>query len=172
MIKVAILTISDRSSKGERDDLSGPRISEQITNRGWSVIKADILSDDREAITSYLVGICDSGEADLILTTGGTGFAPRDQAPEATQAVIERAAPGLAEAMRLASLKKTPHAMLSRGIAGIRGRTLIVNLPGAPRAASENLEVILPVLEHAIALLQDDPDAEAGHQPQPQPRFV
>ena len=171
-MKVAILTISDRSSAGEREDLSGPRISQRMTDESWSVVKTDILPDDRSGIEAYLIETCDSGQVDLILTTGGTGFAPRDQAPEATKAVIERAAPGLSEAMRLVSLKKTPHAMLSRGVTGIRARTLIVNLPGSPRAASENLDVILPVLEHAIALIRDDPDAEAGHQPRPKPRLA
>jgi molybdenum cofactor synthesis domain-containing protein len=103
---------------------------------------------------------------DLVLTTGGTGFSPRDVTPEATLAVIERTAPGLAEAMRAASLRVTPHAMLSRAAAGIRRRTLIVNLPGSPKGAVENLGVILPVLPHAVQLLQEDPTAEAGHQPQ------
>jgi molybdopterin adenylyltransferase len=171
-MKVAILTISDRSSKGERADLSGPRISKQIVAEGWTVIKSDLLPDDRAGIESYLVETCDSGLVDLILTTGGTGFSPRDQAPEATQAVIERPAPGLSEAMRFASLQRTPHAMLSRAVAGIRASTLIVNLPGSPRGASENLEVILPVLEHAIALLRESPDAEAGHHPKPKPRMA
>jgi molybdenum cofactor synthesis domain-containing protein len=171
-MKVAILTISDRSSRGEREDLSGPRIAELITGQGWTVIQKDILPDDRPGVESWLMDICDSELVDLVLTTGGTGFAPRDQAPEATLAVIERAAPGLAEAMRYASLQKTPHAMLSRGIAGIRGRTLIVNLPGSPRGASENLEVILPVLEHAIALLRDEDDAESGHRARPKPRIA
>jgi molybdenum cofactor synthesis domain-containing protein len=106
----------------------------------------------------------DSGEIDVILTTGGTGFSPRDVTPEATEAVIERAAPGLAEAMRQASLRATPHAMLSRATAGIRGQTLIVNLPGSPKAATENLEVIISVLPHAVQLLHNDPGAEAGHQ--------
>lgn len=171
-MKVAILTISDRSSTGEREDLSGPRISRRMTDEGWSVLETDILPDDRSGIESYLIETCDSGKVDLILTVGGTGFAPRDQAPEATIAVIERAAPGLSEAMRFASLKKTPHAMLSRSAAGIRASTLIVNLPGSPRAAIENLEVILPVLEHAIALIRADPDAEAGHQPRPKPQLA
>jgi molybdenum cofactor synthesis domain-containing protein len=101
---------------------------------------------------------------DLVLTTGGTGFAPRDRTPEATRAVVERETPGLAEAMRAASLQVTPHAMLSRAVAGIRGRTLIVNLPGSPKAVRENLEVLLPVLPHALELLKESPDAEAGHR--------
>ena len=171
-MKVAVLTISDRSSSGERKDLSGPRVAQQILNQGWAVVRTDILSDERSGIESYLTETCDSGQVDLILTTGGTGMAPRDQAPEATQAVIERNVPGLVEAMRFASLQKTPHAMLSRAVAGIRGCTLIINLPGSPGAASENLAVILPVLEHAIALLQDRPDAESGHQAKPKSRMV
>jgi molybdenum cofactor synthesis domain-containing protein len=131
-----------------------------------------IVPDDQSGIEAWLMEACDSEEVDLILTTGGTGFSPRDQAPEATLAVIERATPGLAEAMRYASLQKTPHAMLSRAVAGIRGKTLIVNLPGSPRGASENLEVIIPVLGHAIALINDDPDAEIGHLHAPKPRFT
>jgi len=171
-MKVVVLTISDRSASGERQDLSGPRVAQQILNQGWSVVRTDILSDERSGIESYLTETCDSGQVDLILTTGGTGMAPRDQAPEATQAIIERNVPGLVEAMRFASLQKTPHAMLSRAVAGIRGRTLIINLPGSPGAASENLAVILPVLEHAIALLQDLPDAESGHQAKQKPRLI
>jgi molybdenum cofactor synthesis domain-containing protein len=111
-----------------------------------------------------LTAWADSGTVDVILTTGGTGFSPRDRTPEATAAVIERPAPGLAEAMRLASLNMTPHAMLSRATAGIRGRSLIVNLPGSPKGAVENLKVILPVLAHAVQLLSEDPGAEAGHR--------
>jgi molybdopterin adenylyltransferase len=171
-MKVAILTVSDRSSREEREDLSGPRISEMMSDQGWSVVKMDILPDDQSGIEAWLIETCDSEQVDLVLTTGGTGFSPRDQAPEATLAVIERAAPGLAEAMRYASLQKTPHAMLSRAVAGIRGKTLIVNLPGSPRGASENLEVIISVLEHATALISDDPDAEAGHLHKPKPRFA
>lgn len=165
MLRIGILTVSDRSSSAERPDLSGPALQEVVNAQGWSVEKADILPDDLQAIKSYLTTWADSNSLDLILTTGGTGFGPRDVTPEATQAVIDREAPGLAEAMRAESLKITPHAMLSRSKAGIRGSTLIVNLPGSPRAAVENLTVILPVLEHAIALLQNDPSAEAGHQP-------
>ncbi len=165
MLRIGILTVSDRSSSAERPDLSGPALQEVVNAQGWSLEKADILPDDLQAIKSYLTTWADSNSLDLILTTGGTGFGPRDVTPEATQAVIDREAPGLAEAMRAESLKITPHAMLSRSKAGIRGSTLIVNLPGSPRAAVENLTVILPVLEHAIALLQNDPGAEAGHQP-------
>jgi len=165
MLRIGILTVSDRSSNAERPDISGPALQEVVNTQGWTVEKADILPDDFQAIKSYLITWSDSNSLDLILTTGGTGFSPRDVTPEATEAVIDREAPGLAEAMRAESLKITPHAMLSRSKAGIRGSTLIVNLPGSPRAAVENLTVILPVLEHAIALLQNDPGAEAGHQP-------
>ena len=122
-----------------------------------------IIPDDFQTIKDLLTAWTDRDGLDLILTTGGTGFSPRDITPEATRAVIDRAAPGLAEAMRASSLKITPHAMLSRAIAGIRKRTLIVNLPGSPKAATENMAVILPVLPHAVQLLQDDPDSEAGH---------
>jgi molybdenum cofactor synthesis domain-containing protein len=119
--------------------------------------------DDRIAIQETLAGWADSGQVDVILTTGGTGFSPRDVTPEATHGVVERQAPAIAEAMRLASLKLTPHAMLSRAMAGIRGRTLIVNLPGSPKGALENLEVVVPVLPHAVELLKESPGAEAGH---------
>jgi molybdenum cofactor synthesis domain-containing protein len=134
-----------------------------IRAQGWSVTKQAILPDDESAIRTALTEWAASGELDIILTTGGTGFAPRDVTPEATRQVIQREAPGLAEAMRAESLKKTPHAMLSRAVAGIRGRTLIVNLPGSPRGAVENLQTILPVLLHAIQLLTDDPNSEKSH---------
>ena len=122
-----------------------------------------IVPDDLECMREILSTWADSGEMDIILTTGGTGFAPRDVTPEATSLVIDRQAPGLAEAMRLESMKVTPHAMLSRAVAGIRGRVLIINLPGSPKAAVENLQVVLPVLAHAVELLKEDPDAEKHH---------
>jgi molybdenum cofactor synthesis domain-containing protein len=130
---------------------------------GWSVIKQAILPDEESRIRAALIEWADSGEMDVILTTGGSGFAPRDVTPEATRAVIDREAPGLAEAMRAASLKITPHAMLSRSVAGMRGATLIINLPGSPTGAEENLQVILPVLPHAVQLLRDDPGSEKTH---------
>lgn len=164
-MRVGVLTISDRSSRGEREDRSGPLLKELIENQGWRVVRFDVVSDDQQDIEALLQVWADSGEVDLILTTGGTGFSSRDRAPEATLAIVERLAPGLVEAMRAASLKVTPHAMLSRAVAGIRGRTLIVNLPGSPRAVVENLEVILPALPHAIDLLREEPGAEAGHTP-------
>jgi len=162
-IRVGILTVSDRSARGERADSSGPLLSQMAQQQGWTVERESIVPDDSSAIQTTLAQWADNAQLDLILTTGGTGFAPRDVTPEATRAVIEREAPGLAEAMRAASLLKTPHAMLSRAVCGIRGHTLIINLPGSPKAARENLETILPALPHAIALLQESPESEHGH---------
>jgi molybdenum cofactor synthesis domain-containing protein len=164
VIRFGILTVSDRSARGEREDASGPALEQAIRDQGWTVARTAILPDDLDSLKEALAGWADSGEMDILLTTGGTGFSPRDVTPEATQAVIERHAPGLAEAMRLASLKVTPHAMLSRAAAGIRSRTLIINLPGSPKAALENLKVVMPVLPHAVELLAEDPGAEEGHK--------
>ena len=163
-LRFGILTISDRSARGERPDASGPALAAEIGAQGWQVTRQGLVPDELGAIQDQLIAWADEEDVDGIVTTGGTGFSPRDQTPEATQAVIERPAPGLAEAMRLASLQVTPHAMLSRAMAGIRRRTLIVNLPGSPKGAIENLRVILPVLPHAVQLLHEDPQAEAGHQ--------
>jgi molybdenum cofactor synthesis domain-containing protein len=164
-MNVGVLTISDRSARGERPDTSGPLIHEFVTGRlAAAVARQAVVPDDQDAIRALLIEWCDQHDLDLILTTGGTGFAPRDVTPEATRAVLHREAPGLAEAMRAASLSITPHAMLSRAVAGIRGRTLIINLPGSPKAVRENLAVLLPVLPHAIQLLRDNPSAEAGHR--------
>ena len=162
-IRVGILTLSDRSARGERQDESGPALAQLVQAEGWVVIKRAILPDDESQIRALLSEWADSHEIDLILTTGGSGFAPRDVTPEATRAVIDREAPGLAEAMRSASLKITPHAMLSRVVTGMRRRTLIVNLPGSPKGAVENFQVIVPVIPHAIQLLRDDPQAEKTH---------
>jgi molybdopterin adenylyltransferase len=162
--RVGILTVSDRSARGERDDASGPVIRAFVEERlQWTVTEQQIVPDDREAIREMLIDWCDDLRLNVIFTTGGTGFAPRDVTPEATRDVIEREAPGLAEAMRADSLIKTPHAMLSRAMCGMRGITLIVNLPGSPKAVRENLETIAPALPHAIDLLRDAPDTEAGH---------
>jgi molybdopterin adenylyltransferase len=163
LIRVALLTASDRSARGERADLSGPALRQEVEAQGWQVVESAIVPDERGLISARLAEWADSGLVDLILTTGGTGFARRDVTPEATLEVVERQAPGLAEAMRLESLKITPHAMLSRATAGIRNRAIIVNLPGSPKGAVENLRVILTVLPHAVQLLQDDPRAETGH---------
>ena len=162
-IRFGILTLSDRSARGERADGSGAALAELVQAQGWSVVKRAVLPDDESAIRAELTQWADRGELDVILTTGGTGFAPRDVTPEATRAMIQREAIGLAEAMRAEGLKKTPHAMLSRGIAGIRAQTLIVNLPGSPKGAVENLQTIIAVLPHAVQLLQGDPSSESSH---------
>jgi len=163
MIRFGILTLSDRSSRGERADSSGPALARLIEAESWSVVKQSLLPDEESAIRDLLISWADSNEMDVILTTGGTGFSPRDVTPEATRAVIQREVPGMAEAMRAASLKVTPHAMLSRIVTGIRSKTLIINLPGSPKGAVENLQVVMPVLPHAIQLLREDPTSESTH---------
>ena len=163
-IRVGIITVSDRSSRGERPDESGPALVSAVLEQGWQVVRTTILPDEIEQLTAHLTAWADGGEMDILLTTGGTRFSPRDVTPEATMSVSQRSAPGLAEAMRSASLRITPHAMLSRATAGIRAHALIINLPGSPKGAVENLNVLLPVLPHAVQLLREDPSAEAGHQ--------
>lgn len=163
-MNVAILTVSDRSARGERRDESGPLIAEWVRGQGAAVVQAELVPDVLEAISERLAAWADSGTCDVILTTGGTGFAPRDVTPEATRAVVDRLAPGIAEALRAESLKLTPHAMLSRAVAGIRKSTLVVNLPGSPKAVREHLAILAPVLSHAVALLRQSPEAEAGHR--------
>jgi len=162
-LRFGILTISDRSSRGERPDASGPALAEAIKAQDWDVVEMSIIPDQVDIVREKLRYWADLGNFDVILTTGGTGFAPRDVTPEATRLVVERLTPGLDEAMRSASLKVTPHAMLSRAISGIRGQTLIINLPGSPKGALENLQVVIPVLAHAIELLREDPHSEKGH---------
>lgn len=159
-IRFAILTVSDRSSRGERPDASGPALAELVRSQGWQVARQEIVPDELETIRSMLESWSEAGDVDVILATGGTGFAPRDVTPEALRAVVERLTPGLDEAMRSASLKVTPHAMLSRAVSGIRRRTLILTLPGSPKGASENLQVVMPALEHAVKLLREE---DAGH---------
>ena len=166
--KVAILTASDRAAAGAYADSSGPALQELVVRALGAEVRARrILPDDRGQLAAQLRAWADAGvegsPLDLILITGGTGFAPKDVTPEATRDVLDKEAPGLAEAMRMASLQRTPHAMLSRAVCGIRGRTLIINLPGSPRGAVENLRAILPALPHAIALLREDPTSENGH---------
>ena len=162
-IRFGILTLSDRSSRGERADASGPALANLIQAEGWSVVKQALLPDEESAIREILTSWADGSEMDIILTTGGTGFSPRDVTPEATRAIIEREAPGLAEAMRAASLRVTPHAMLSRIVTGIRRKTLIINLPGSPKGAVENFQTVIPVLPHAVQLLQENPTSESTH---------
>lgn len=159
-LSFGILTVSDRSSRGDRPDASGPALAELVWSKGWQVVRQEVVPDEIEAIQEILRTWSDTGEVDVILATGGTGFAPRDVTPEATRAVVERLTPGLDEAMRAASLKVTPHAMLSRAISGIRRRALIINLPGSPKGATENLRVVMPALEHAVKLLNEE---DAGH---------
>lgn len=160
-IRVGILTVSDRGSRGEYRDLSGPAIRDRVMEALAARVEVEeIAPDEQEVIATTLRQWADERALDLVLTTGGTGFAPRDVTPEATRAVIDREAPGLAEAMRAASLAITPHAMLSRAVTGIRGATLIVNLPGSRKAVLENLETILPALPHAIELLQGQKGAD------------
>lgn len=172
-MRVGILTVSDRSFRGEREDLSGPALVRAIRERSVATgqkgqgevdeVETAVVPDERDQIAARLIEWCDLAQLDLVLTTGGTGFAPRDVTPEATLGVLDRQAPGLAEAIRAESLRITPHAMLSRGIAGIRRRTLIVNLPGSPRGAVESLGVIMPVLPHAVELLRGEASAEQHH---------
>jgi len=163
MFKVVILTISDRGSKGEREDSSGPLIREMVKDLPAEVIHYEIIPDEKEIIIEALKKSADQLKADLILTTGGTGLSPRDVTPDATSKVIDREVPGFSEAMRAESLKKTPHAMISRAISGVRGSSLIVNLPGSPRSVKENLSVILPALPHALSKLMGDP-SECGQK--------
>jgi molybdopterin adenylyltransferase len=162
-IQVGILTISDRSSAGLRPDTSSPALQEVANEQGWEVVKTRVVADDLESIQGTLADWADGGDIDLIVTTGGTGFGQRDVTPEATQKVVERLAPGLAEAIRAESMRITPHAMLSRGIAGIRKRALIINLPGSPKGAVESLKVVSPALPHAVELLRGDPGSETSH---------
>lgn len=164
MHTVGILIISDRGSAGVYQDRSGPVIREIITAAlDVEIAQTAVIPDDINTIASTLLTWVEDSRLDLILTSGGTGFAPRDVTPEATRQVIQKETPGLVFAMLRDSLTVTPHAMLSRMVAGIRNRTLIINLPGSPKAARENLETILPALPHALELLKDDPAAEQHH---------
>jgi molybdenum cofactor synthesis domain-containing protein len=162
MITVAVLTLSDKGSKGKRKDESGPLIEKIIKKIDGKVVYYTVLPDEKIIIKKKLLSLCN--KVDLILTTGGTGLSPRDVTPEATLDVIMREVPGIAEAIRQKGLKKTPHAMLSRAVAGIRGKTLIINLPGSPAGAKESLEAILPALPHAIEKIKGSRKECARHE--------
>lgn len=157
MYHAAVLTVSDRGFRGERPDAGGPLVAELLKNAGYEVVRTDIVPDEQAQIEETLKAIADSGTAELLVTTGGTGFAPRDVTPEATLAVCDRLTPGIPEAMRYASMQVTGRAMLSRAQAGIRKGTLIINLPGSPKAARENLEAVLPALSHGLEMLSGRP---------------
>ena len=157
MYTAAVVTVSDRSFRGERPDGAGPRVEALLREAGYLVTETALVPDEREQIEETLRRLADRGDIRLVVTAGGTGFSPRDVTPEATAAVCARMVPGIPEAMRAASLAVTPRAMLSRAAAGIRGGTLIVNLPGSPKAARENLEAVLPALEHGLKMLLGGP---------------
>lgn len=156
MLNIAILTISDKGSQGKRQDKSGEVTRGILSRIKGTIIKYEVVPDEREVIAGKLIEWADGGGVDLILTTGGTGLAPRDVTPEATLLVIDRNAPGFAEAMRARSLEKTPMAVLSRGVSGLRGQCLIINLPGSPRAVQECLEVILSAIPHAVEIIRGE----------------
>jgi len=163
VIGVTVLTVSDRSFRGEREDLSGPAVCEKIKSFGWALISTAILPDELDLIKDFLFSESQKNQVNLILTTGGTGFAPRDVTPEATLAILDKRTPGLCEIMRLESYKKNENAILSRAEAGLCGNTLIINLPGNPKGAVENLSIIAPLLPHALALVSQIPDGNVFH---------
>ncbi|MDD3249956.1 MAG: MogA/MoaB family molybdenum cofactor biosynthesis protein [Smithellaceae bacterium] len=156
MFSAGIITVSDKGSQGKREDQSGPVIAELLTGADVSIRKTIIIPDEIDQISQAIVQFADVEKLDLILTTGGTGVSPRDLTPDATLKVLDKEIPGIAEAMRAASMKITPHAMISRAVAGIRGRSLIINLPGSPKSAKENLSVIMPALAHTMEKIQGD----------------
>jgi len=163
--RAAIVTVSDSVAQSTREDLSGPAVRRVLEGAGWTIKSTEVLPDDFSLIRERLGALTSDVDVDAVFTTGGTGVSPRDRTPEATLAVVDRLVPGLPEAMRASGRALNPHAMLSRAAAGIRGRTLIVNLPGSPRGAVESLKVILPALPHAAQLLRGDVGSESGHAP-------
>ncbi len=162
-IRASVVTVSDKGYAGEREDASGPLLASLLRKMGAEVVSQTIVPDERAEIERVLITLADEAQVDLVVTTGGTGPAPRDVTPEATQAIIEREVPGLAELLRFEGYRKTPLAVISRGVAGIRGRTLVVNLPGSPRAVREGMETLSPVLPHAIKMLRGV-DTEHGEK--------
>ena len=156
-IRAGILTISDKASQGERRDESGEMASRMLEGEGFSILKKRVVPDDRQQIVDTLVEWVDGDGLSMIITSGGTGLSPTDVTPQAMGELIDYEVPGLAEAMRAASLKKTPHAMLSRAMAGVRGSSLIINLPGSPGGVKDNLSVVIPALKHALSKLGGDP---------------
>ena len=168
-MRAAVVTVSDRSFRGEQPDVSGPVLAKLLEEAGAEIVEAVVVPDEPSLITQTLIRLTDEVRCQLIFTTGGTGLSPRDTTPEATQRVIEKDVPGMQEAIRHQSLKQTPLAMLSRGVVGVRGQTLILNFPGSPKAVKECFAVVAPVLSHAVKLLRDEnPYAEAEHACRPQ----
>ncbi|HPC08690.1 MAG TPA: molybdopterin adenylyltransferase [Smithella sp.] len=161
MISAGIITVSDKGSQGQRDDLSGPAIAEMLAGAAIEIRHTIIIPDEKDQIRKTIIDCSDLKQLDLILTTGGTGVSPRDVTPDATLDVIDKQIPGMAEAMRHESMRVTPHAMISRAVAGIRGKSLILNLPGSPKSVRENLAVVLPALKHAIEKIKGD-DSECA----------
>jgi molybdopterin adenylyltransferase len=161
MARIGILTLSDKGAAGEREDVSGALLAERVTAGGHELVRREILPDDRDAITARLREWCDGGELDIVVTTGGTGLTARDVTPEATLDIAERQVPGLVLALQLEGLKKTPFAVLSRGVAVVRGSTLVVNLPGNPRAIGEGMDVLLPLFPHIADLLRGPVEHDA-----------
>jgi molybdopterin adenylyltransferase len=165
MFKAGILTVSDKGSRGQRQDISGGVIREMLAGIEGMVVKYEIVPDERDIISNKLIEWADAGEVDVILTDGGTGLSARDVTPEATLAVIDRAVPGIPEAMRLKSLEKTPTAMLSRAAAGQRGKCLIINLPGSAKAVRECLEIIMPAIPHAVDIIKGEVTEHTASMP-------
>jgi len=165
MIQAAVLTISDSVYSGKRADLSGPTVRERLEQLGWSVCALEVLPDEQELIAQRLSTLADGNQVSAIFTTGGTGVAPRDVTPEATRTILDREIPGLGELMRAKGRDSTPLAVLSRGIAGTRGKVLVVNLPGSPRGAAESLDAIVDVVPHILELLRGQTEHAAGEKP-------